>query len=64
MQNLTDDVLTFMDTGDIAEQWIANDLASLNVIVLEDFLDELDIQEQLNESEITDAVFINSPTSD
>lgn len=53
MRNVTTDVLMFMETGVIESIWLANDLASMKEIINPDFIDELDLQEQIEETELT-----------
>jgi hypothetical protein len=52
MRSVTEDVLNFLDTNEIPEQWISNDIGSKKEIINPDFVDELDLQEQINETEI------------
>lgn len=52
MKDLTKDVLAYLDTNEIPEKWFINDRPpTLN----EEFIDELDIQEQINATEMEDS---------
>ena len=57
MRSVTEDVLRYLDTNEVPEQWITNDLGTKNLTINEDFIDEIDLQEQIMETEITDPSF-------
>jgi len=58
MRNVTQDVLVFMDYGTVPEQWIINDLGTKQAMINEDFIDELNLQEQIMETELDDSITI------
>ena len=52
MVNVTEDVLKFLETGTIESVWWTNDLASMDQIIATDFIDEIDLQEQIEQTEL------------
>lgn len=54
MEDLTNEVLRYLDTGMIPENYVATAFAGRESMIAEKFIEELDLQLQIQETEETE----------
>lgn len=55
MRNITEDALKYLDTGEVPEQWIVNDIGTKEQVANEEFIDEVNLQEQIKNTELNES---------